>query len=247
MPCGQKRERTVRPHVHFADVADRAGHEVFLAAPRLVLRVALVAHLRDDLLLGRLLRQVPRFVHRPAHRLLHVDVLAEIHRRRRDHRVHVIGRRDDDARRCPSASRASRDSRGTSASFGSCSSTKRLSHRGRSASASTSRWRPSAASTRRSPATPAGSARPAVRRPDGHRRPPPAALTPAAGRPAAPAGTPRPASPSAGCRAARSRSRRWRRCSGSSPAAVLLPPMPLMPTVAMFTRSLGAWKPRPST
>ena len=30
-------------------------------------------------------------------------------------------------------------------------------------------------------------------------------------------------------------------------APVLLLPMPLTPTVAMFTVSLGAWKPRPST
>ncbi len=35
-------------------------------------------------------------MHRPAERLLHVDVLAGVHRGRRNHRVHVIGRGDDD-------------------------------------------------------------------------------------------------------------------------------------------------------
>ena len=44
---------------------------------------------------GGLLREVPRLGHRPAHRLLHVDVFANRHRRRRDRRVHVIGRGND--------------------------------------------------------------------------------------------------------------------------------------------------------
>ena len=43
-----------------------------------------------------LARELPRFGDRPGQRLLHVDVLAEIHRRQRDRRVHVVGRRDDD-------------------------------------------------------------------------------------------------------------------------------------------------------
>ena len=34
------------------------------------------------------------FLHRPGQRLLHVHVLAEIHRGQRDQRVRVIGRRD---------------------------------------------------------------------------------------------------------------------------------------------------------
>ena len=37
------------------------------------------------------------FLDGPAERLLHVDMLAQIHRRRCDRRVHVVGRRDDDA------------------------------------------------------------------------------------------------------------------------------------------------------
>jgi hypothetical protein len=59
--------------------------------------VTLVAHLRHDFrIVLRLLRQVPRLVHRPAERFLDVDVLAEAHRRRGDDGVHVIGRRHDD-------------------------------------------------------------------------------------------------------------------------------------------------------
>ena len=90
-------ERTIGPHVHFGHVADRARlHPLHGLAP-VVPRVALVAHLRDGLRrLPRLARQLARFVHRPAQRLLHVDVLAEIERGHRDRRVHVIGRRDDD-------------------------------------------------------------------------------------------------------------------------------------------------------
>ena len=57
--------------------------------------MALVAHLRGDLGLGRAPGELPRLGHRPGQRLLDVDVLAEIHRRQRDGRVHVIGRRHD--------------------------------------------------------------------------------------------------------------------------------------------------------
>ena len=90
-------ERPVRPHVHFADLADGAPHDVLDGAAFPVARVTLVAHLRDDaLLLGRFLLQVPRFVNRPAERLLDVDVLAGIHRVRGNDGVHVIRRRDDD-------------------------------------------------------------------------------------------------------------------------------------------------------
>jgi hypothetical protein len=78
------------------DLADRAGSDVLDRTPILVIRVPLVAVLRDDLLLLRLSCQVPRLVHGPAHRLLHVDVLAGVHGIRRDHRMHVIGRGDDD-------------------------------------------------------------------------------------------------------------------------------------------------------
>ncbi len=94
-PLRPESQRAVRPHVHFAHVAERAARHVLDAAARDVERVTLVAHLRHDLALARLLGEVPCLVHRPAHRLLHVDVLADAHRRGRNRRVHVIGRRDD--------------------------------------------------------------------------------------------------------------------------------------------------------
>src|SRR6185436_15700691 len=89
-------ERTVGPHVHVADLADRPLLDVLDRRPRLGVRVPLVAHLRGDLRvrLG-LAGEHARLFDRPAQRLLHVDVLAEIHRRGRDRRVHVIGRGDD--------------------------------------------------------------------------------------------------------------------------------------------------------
>ena len=67
-----------------------------VAEPRLVARVALIAHLRDDLrILLRLPGQVTGFLDRPAERLLDVDVLAQVHCCRRDRRVHVVRCRDD--------------------------------------------------------------------------------------------------------------------------------------------------------
>ena len=89
-------ERPVGPDVNLAHLTDRTGRDVLVAEAGLVARVPLVAHLGDDLrvVLG-LLRQLPRLFDRPAQRLLHVDVLAEVHRGQGDRRVHVIGRRDD--------------------------------------------------------------------------------------------------------------------------------------------------------
>ncbi len=89
-------ERTIRPDVDFADVADRAGHHVLDGGSSFVGRMTLIAHLRGEFRLPCATRELPRFAHRPAERLLHVDVLAEIHRRERDRRVHVVRRRDDD-------------------------------------------------------------------------------------------------------------------------------------------------------
>ena len=43
--------------MHFGDVADDAGRQIVLPAPRLVERVALVAHLRDELRIRRGLRR----------------------------------------------------------------------------------------------------------------------------------------------------------------------------------------------
>ena len=89
-------ERPIRPDMHLADLAEGAALDVLDAAARVVGRVTLVAHLRHDLrIVERLLREVPRLVHRPAQRLLHVHVLAEAHRGRGDRGVHVIGRRHD--------------------------------------------------------------------------------------------------------------------------------------------------------
>ena len=90
-------ERTVRPHVDLADVADRAGRTRIRprsarrprsgpgcpSAWRRACSAPCVASWRASATDQR-------------QRLLHVHVLAEIHRRQRDRRVHVIGRRDDD-------------------------------------------------------------------------------------------------------------------------------------------------------
>ena len=89
--------RPVGPDVDFLHVADVAALDVLDRLARVVERVPLVAHLGGDLGLGRLLRQGAGLVHRPAQRLLHVDVLAERHGRHGDRRVGVIGRRHDDA------------------------------------------------------------------------------------------------------------------------------------------------------
>src|SRR4051812_6685391 len=91
-------ERTIGPDVDLADVADRAGPDVLDRGSRVVPRVPLVAHLRRQLRHAlRLAGELARLGNRPAQWLLHVDVLAEVHRRERDRRVHVVGCRDDDA------------------------------------------------------------------------------------------------------------------------------------------------------
>ena len=63
---------------------------------RAVAGVALVAHLRRHLVLARRLGQHARLVTRVRQRLLHVHVLAGLHRRHGDHRVGVVRRRNDD-------------------------------------------------------------------------------------------------------------------------------------------------------
>ena len=213
-------ERPVRPDVHFADLAERSALDVFNPPPRVVGRVTLVAHLRHDFgIVLRLLREVPRLVHRPAERLLDVDVLAETHRCRGDDGVHVIGRRDDhrvdvllllehlaivavllDPRELlvDEAPQRRLGIRRRPASIG-----RDLGFRG-------SEVAPRRRRRRRS-------------RQD-------------AAAPAAAAGS----TPRASCRADRSRRHRARRCSGSSPHGCWTAPMPVTPTVAMLTRSLGA-------
>ena len=89
-------DRAVGPAVHLAHLADGAGLEPLLHQAQALFRVALVAHLRDDLVLPRRLGQGAGLGDGAGHRLLHVDVLAELHRLHRDEGVHVIGRRDED-------------------------------------------------------------------------------------------------------------------------------------------------------
>ena len=81
--------------MHLAHLADRAGIEPLLHQAQALFRVALVAHLRHDLVLARRLGQRPGLADGARQRLLHVDVLAELHRGHRDHGVRVIGRRDE--------------------------------------------------------------------------------------------------------------------------------------------------------
>ncbi len=232
-------ERTIRPDVDFLDVADRAGEQILLPSARLVLRMALVAHLRDDLHFGGLLREVPGLVHGPAQRLLHVHVLAERHCRRRDHRMHVVGRGDDDGvdvlllvehlaivaigldlrqLLVDEFLDAIADS-GVCVHFSLAASCafdfpKSFQRRLRTSSADGSRL---------APAPPP---------------PPPGGLG---------------GSAAVSCHFFSRPSSRLKSQSQIATMfsditwAVLLPPMPLMPTTAMFRRSLGAWKPRPST
>ena len=89
-------DRPVRPAVHFVHLADRAVLDPLLDQADALARAPLVAHLGDDLVLARGLGQRPRLGHRARQRLLHVDVLAELHRRHRDDGVGVVRRRDDD-------------------------------------------------------------------------------------------------------------------------------------------------------
>ncbi len=88
-------ERAIRPDVDFANVADRAGLNVFDDGARVVGGVALVAHLRRDFRFLRALGKLARFGDGPRQRLLHVDGFLQIHRGERDRRVHVIGGRDE--------------------------------------------------------------------------------------------------------------------------------------------------------
>ena len=88
-------DRPVRPALHLADLADRAGVEPLLHQAQPLLGVSLIAHLGHDLVLARGLGQGACFADRARQRLLDVDVLAELHRRHRDDRVGVIGRGDE--------------------------------------------------------------------------------------------------------------------------------------------------------
>ena len=89
--------RAVGPRVDLGHVADRAGVEPLLQQPHRLVGLALVAHLRDDLVLARRLGDGARLVHGVGQRLLAVHVLAGPHHGHRDRGVRVVRRRDDHA------------------------------------------------------------------------------------------------------------------------------------------------------
>ncbi len=89
-------DRTVGPGVHFGDVADLAGPDHFGALPRTFVRIALIAHLRGDLIFVRRLHQLPRFPHRARERFLHINVLAALHAPHGCGSVHEIRNGHDD-------------------------------------------------------------------------------------------------------------------------------------------------------
>src|SRR6266446_1420731 len=67
-----KAERAIRPDVHFANVADGAGPNVFDGGASVVRGVPLVAHLRDDFGFFGTSGKLACFFNRPAKRLLDV-------------------------------------------------------------------------------------------------------------------------------------------------------------------------------
>ena len=64
--------------MHFAHGADRSVADQFDDPPHAAERVALIAHLRDDVHFVRNLAHPPRFVDRMRERLLAVDVFAHV-------------------------------------------------------------------------------------------------------------------------------------------------------------------------
>ena len=88
--------RLVAEGVHLAHLADDAAPNHQLGRQLRRMRRDLDAHLRHQASLACLGRQHTGLVDRRRQRLLHVDVLAERHRRHGDRRVHVIRRRDVD-------------------------------------------------------------------------------------------------------------------------------------------------------
>ncbi len=79
-----------------AQLAHRARPGQLHSAPQVLGGRALVAHLRNDLLLDRGLTHDPRLVDRARQRLLAIDVLAQLHGRHRGHGMGVVGRGDQD-------------------------------------------------------------------------------------------------------------------------------------------------------
>jgi hypothetical protein len=77
---------------HFAD--DAVVYEFHRGAIDRV-RLDLISHLRDDALLFRDFAHTAGFEHCVRQRLLTENMLAKLHRRNGDGRVHVVGRGDD--------------------------------------------------------------------------------------------------------------------------------------------------------
>ena len=86
--------RTIRPNVDFGDIADDARFILSGGFAEPVADASLVAHLRADAGLLREFLHPARFVDRSHERFLRVDVLAHLHRRGGDNRVHMVGRAD---------------------------------------------------------------------------------------------------------------------------------------------------------
>ena len=82
--------------MHFGHLADLAGPDHLGALPGPLVGIALVAHLRGDLVLVGRLQHLARFPDGAGERLLHVDVLAALHAPHGRGGVHEIGNRDDD-------------------------------------------------------------------------------------------------------------------------------------------------------
>ena len=87
--------RPVAPGVHFGDVADVAVPDDLRGLPRAFVGIALVAHLRGDLVFRGRLAQLARFPDRAHQRLLHVHVLAALHAPHGRRGVHVVRYGDD--------------------------------------------------------------------------------------------------------------------------------------------------------
>src|SRR5437764_12076533 len=75
-----KAERPIGPNVDFANLANRAGPNVFHGGARIVEGVALVAHLRDDFVFLGGARHFAGFFDGPGQWFLHVHVFMMFHR-----------------------------------------------------------------------------------------------------------------------------------------------------------------------
>ena len=86
--------RTVRPNMDFGDIADNARFVLSGGFAEPVANASLVAHLSADAGLFREFLHPARFIDRSYKRFLRIDVLAHLHRRSGNNRVHMVGRAD---------------------------------------------------------------------------------------------------------------------------------------------------------